>query len=92
MGKKAAKASRKYAASGKLKKEIQARKKHQQIKRTIEKRKGAKGRGKPDAPLSGGEAASDDEEEDEEDGDPTHRDVASRRFVVANNGDAISRA
>lgn len=43
MGKKANKASRKYAASGQLKKEIQARKKHQQLKRTIEKRRGPKG-------------------------------------------------
>ena len=76
MGKKAAKASRKYAASGKLKKEIQARKKHQQIKRNIEKRKGAKGRGKPDAPLAGGEAASDDEEEDEGRGEESHVVVA----------------
>ena len=39
MGKKANKASRKYAASGQLKKEIQSRKKHQQIKRKIERRK-----------------------------------------------------
>ena len=46
MGKKAKKASRKYAASGQLKKEIQARKKHQQMKRTIERRKGGKGRTK----------------------------------------------
>lgn len=42
MGKKAAKASRKYAASGKLKNEIQARKKHQQIKRNMERRKSGK--------------------------------------------------
>lgn len=46
MGKKATKASRKYASSGQLKKEIQARKKHQQVKRTIERRKGGKGKGK----------------------------------------------
>ena len=42
MGKKSAKATRKYAASGKLKNEIQARKKHQQIKRNIERRKSGK--------------------------------------------------
>ncbi|KAL5478855.1 NOC2 [Sanghuangporus weigelae] len=46
MGKKANKASRKYAASGQLKKEIQSRKKHQQVKRKIEQRKVGKGRGK----------------------------------------------
>ncbi|KAI5120624.1 hypothetical protein M0805_009384 [Coniferiporia weirii] len=46
MGKKATKASRKYATSGQLKKEIQARKKHQQVKRTVERRKAGKGRGK----------------------------------------------
>lgn len=42
MGKKANKASRKYAATGKLKNEIQSRKKHQQIKRNIERRKAGK--------------------------------------------------
>ncbi|KAL5525179.1 NOC2 [Sanghuangporus sanghuang] len=46
MGKKANKASRKYAASGQLKKEIQSRKKHQQIKRKFDQRKVGKGRGK----------------------------------------------
>ncbi|EJD05007.1 Noc2-domain-containing protein [Fomitiporia mediterranea MF3/22] len=46
MSKKANKASRKYAASGQLKKQIQSRKKHQQMKRNIEWRKGSKGRGK----------------------------------------------
>ena len=49
MGKKAAKASRKYAASGKLKNEIQARKKHQQIKRNIERRKSGKSKKGVDA-------------------------------------------
>lgn len=46
MGKKANKASRKYAASGQLKKEIQARRKHQQIKRTADRRKNSKPGGK----------------------------------------------
>ena len=76
MGKKATKASRKYAASGQLKKEIQARKKHQQMKRTIERRKGGKGRAKSgrdekenvQAGRKGKGRASDDEDasEDEE--------------------------
>ncbi|KAL5520417.1 hypothetical protein ACEPAG_9641 [Sanghuangporus baumii] len=50
MGKKANKASRKYAASGQLKKEIQSRKKHQQVRRKIEQRQVGKGRGKRGGP------------------------------------------
>lgn len=46
MGKKAAKASRKYAASGKLKSEIQSRKKHQQMKRNVERRQAGKSKRK----------------------------------------------
>ena len=42
MGKKASKASRKYATSGRLKNEIQTRKKHQQVKRNVERRKAGK--------------------------------------------------
>lgn len=44
MGKKAAKSTRKFAASGQLKKKIQARHKHQQDKKKFEKRRGNKGR------------------------------------------------
>ena len=40
MGKKATKATRKFAASGQLKKTIQQRRKHQDIKRKAERRKG----------------------------------------------------
>ena len=39
MGKKAAKSTRKFAASGQLKKTIQQRRKHQDIKRKAERRK-----------------------------------------------------
>ena len=42
MGKKANKATRKFAASGQLKKTIQQRRKHQDIKRKVERRKGSK--------------------------------------------------
>ncbi|KAJ3557486.1 hypothetical protein NM688_g1452 [Phlebia brevispora] len=42
MGKKAAKATRKFAASGQLKKMIQQRRKHQDIKRKAERRKGSR--------------------------------------------------
>ena len=42
MGKKANKATRKFAASGQLKKTIQQRRKHQDIKRKAERRKGGK--------------------------------------------------
>lgn len=44
MGKKAAKSTRKFAASGQLKKAIQARHKHQQVKKKFDKRRGNKGR------------------------------------------------
>ena len=56
MGKKVNKASRKYAASGQLKKEIQSRKKHQQLKRQIERRKSSKGRGRDNDAENGGRA------------------------------------
>ena len=48
MGRKTAKATRKFAASGQLKKTIQARRKHQDIKRKVEKRKGAKDLKRPE--------------------------------------------
>ena len=46
MGKKAAKSTRKFAASGQLKKTIQARRKHRDIKKKAEKRQAAKGKGR----------------------------------------------
>ncbi|KAL5498263.1 NOC2 [Sanghuangporus vaninii] len=71
MGKKANKASRKYAASGQLKKEIQSRKKHQQIKRKFDQRKVGKGRGKREG-SEGAEFAKEklpiEEDEDNEEG------------------------
>ncbi|KAJ3486413.1 hypothetical protein NLI96_g4256 [Meripilus lineatus] len=48
MGKKAAKSTRKYAASGQLQKAIQARRKHQDVRRKAGKRRGAKARGAVD--------------------------------------------
>jgi nucleolar complex protein 2 len=43
MGKKATKATKKFAASGQLKKQIQTRHKQQQIKRKVQGRRGGKG-------------------------------------------------
>ena len=60
MGKKAAKSTRKFAQSGQLKKTIQARRKHQEIKRKSEKRRGKTWKGR--APLH----EEDDIEEDDE--------------------------
>ncbi|THH17678.1 hypothetical protein EW146_g3186 [Bondarzewia mesenterica] len=57
MTKKSAKSTRKFAASGQLKKQIQARRKHQQIKRKIQHKKGSKGK----------EHLNDDQAEGEED-------------------------
>jgi len=61
MGKKVAKSARKFAASGQLKKTIQARRKYQQTKKKFEKRRGNKGKSQPPA-----ETPESDEEEDEE--------------------------
>jgi nucleolar complex protein 2 len=61
MGRKTAKSARKFAASGQLKKTIQARHKHQQTKKKFEKRRGNKGKSQPAT-----EAPGSDEDEDEE--------------------------
>ena len=63
MGKKAAKSTRKFAASGQLKKTIQARRKHRDIKKKAEKRQAGKGKGKQVAEDSD---ASDGEDEEVE--------------------------
>lgn len=64
---KATKATRKFASSGQLKKTIQSRKKHQQIKKRIEGRRGAKGKGKDKAPVQDDDDGErDDAEENEE--------------------------
>jgi nucleolar complex protein 2 len=49
MTKKAAKATRKFAAKGQLKKTIQIRRKHQQFKKKIQDRKGKASGRKPEA-------------------------------------------
>lgn len=46
MGKKSAKSTRKFAASGQLKKTIEARRKHRDIRKKAERRKGGKGKTK----------------------------------------------
>lgn len=66
---KAAKSTRKFAASGKLKKTIQSRKKHQQIVKKAAGRRGAgkdaKGkRGKAAGAAAGGETDGEDVDEE----------------------------
>ena len=61
MGKKAAKSTRKFAASGQLKKTIQNRRKHRDIKKKAEKRQAAKGKGR--------QVAQDSDVSDEDDGE-----------------------
>jgi len=61
MGKRVAKSARKFAASGQLKKKIQARHKHQQTKKKFEKRRGNKEKSQPPA-----EVPKSDEDGDEE--------------------------
>lgn len=62
MGKKAAKSTRKFAASGQLKKTIQQRRKQQDIKRKAERRKTASARKGKDRQQAGA-----DEDEGDED-------------------------
>ena len=66
MGKKVAKSTRKFVASGQLKKTIQARHKHQQTKKKFEKRRGNKG--KPRLPDEVPELDQGEDEELEETG------------------------
>lgn len=62
MGKKATKATRKFAASGQLKKTIQQRRKHQDIRRKVERRNATKkGKGKE-------KQVDEDGDEEDEDG------------------------
>ena len=78
MGKKATKATRKFAASGQLKKTIQQRRKHQDIKRKAERRKGSK-KGKEKQPVQ------DVEEEDHDDQEAAAVDtrcVVSGRYAL----------
>jgi nucleolar complex protein 2 len=60
---KAAKSSRKFAASGKLKQAIQSRKKHQQMQKKIQGRRGAHGKGKQQAVTEAEGSEPDDDEE-----------------------------
>ena len=68
---KTKKSARKFAASGKLKKVIEARHKHQKIKKKMEGRRGQKGKAtaKGKAPLHSSNAKPEDEEDEEEDVD-----------------------
>ncbi|GJE99145.1 Noc2 domain-containing protein [Phanerochaete sordida] len=70
MGKKATKATRKFAASGQLKKQIQQRRKVQDFKRKAERRKtgSRKGKEREGAAPAGDEKEGDDEEVDEASG------------------------
>ncbi|KAG0700504.1 Noc2-domain-containing protein [Suillus ampliporus] len=61
---KAAKSSRKFAASGKLKQAIQSRKKHQQMQKKIKGRRGAHGKGKQQAVTEEDGSDDDDGEKD----------------------------
>ena len=62
MGRGASKATKKYAASGQLKKSIQARHKHQQIKKKIQGRKGKQNHKGQNRSLVEDEEVEDNEE------------------------------
>ena len=61
MGKKAAKSTRKFAASGQLKQTIQTRRKHRDIKKKAEKRQSGKGRGQQAVEDDGASEEGDEE-------------------------------
>jgi nucleolar complex protein 2 len=61
MAKKGTKATRKFAASGQLTKTIQARCKHQQIQRKVNKNKNARSKGQ-ERPHVDGDGNEDEEE------------------------------
>jgi nucleolar complex protein 2 len=69
MGKKTTKATRKFASSGQLKKTIQARHKHQQTRKRLQGRRGAK--------VAKNEA-SDRESEEEENEQPVEKKANKR--------------
>lgn len=67
MGKKTAKATRKFAASGQLKKTIQQRRKVQDFKRKAERRKtGRKGKERVDSAATGDDVDGEEDDEVEE--------------------------
>jgi nucleolar complex protein 2 len=63
MAKKGSKATRKFAASGQLKKKIEARRKHQQIQKKVHKNKDARNKGKERARADEGEGEQEDAKE-----------------------------
>jgi hypothetical protein len=65
MAKKGTKATRKFAASGQLTKKIQARRKHQQIQRKINKTKSVKNKGRERPPVDAEDGEDEDESEKE---------------------------
>lgn len=78
MGKKAVKSTKKFAASGQLKKTIEARRKHQQIRRKVEGRKGQKdGKSKTHS-----EAREEGDGDQDVDNEPTKKRWTSRTLFV----------
>ncbi|PFH45739.1 hypothetical protein AMATHDRAFT_71159 [Amanita thiersii Skay4041] len=85
MGKKAAKSTRKFAASGQLKKTIQARHKHQQIRKRNQNRRGNKD-GKHKQRVEKDDSDGTEEEEEEEEVEvkekPRKREKGSKPMTV----------
>ncbi|KAF8797686.1 Noc2-domain-containing protein [Phlegmacium glaucopus] len=86
MGRGATKATKKYAASGQLKKAIQARRKHQQIKRTTQGRKGKHENKEHSRSLVTEDAEDDNDKNDDE---ATKTTKGTKRMTVDSflNGD-----
>jgi nucleolar complex protein 2 len=88
MAKKGSKASRKFAASGQLKKKIHARRKHQQIQRKVDKNKNAKNKGRERARVDASQAESEEEEDTKEIKSLKKRYYLSQRWCSSLHADA----
>lgn len=91
---KATKATRKFASSGQLKKTIRSRKKHQEIKKKIESRRGTKSKGKSKATVQDDGNEQDDVEDEahemdiDQDGSDAEWDAAHEIDVDQDGSDA----
>ncbi|KAF7320891.1 Noc2-domain-containing protein [Mycena chlorophos] len=75
MGKKAAKSTKKFSASGQLRKTIDARRKHQKIKKRIAGKKDTKGKQRAPEPV-------DDNDDNDDEEVPLSKDKGKKRMTV----------
>ena len=85
MAKKGTKATRKFAASGQLTKKIQARRKHQQIQRKVNKNKNARSKGQERPHVDA------DNDEDEEESAKEIKSLKKRYVILYHSVDGTLR-